>query len=98
MEPTKKFGPFSSSIDPEKLGTTIQAVARVVSGMLLFSGVISVEDNTTIMTQVPQAVAAAAAIVPLAYSVWHASEVVFGILRKAVVAVGKMLAKKEATV
>lgn len=63
--------------------------------MLVFGGVLTLGDQTTLLAQVPQIVNAGLAIVPLAYSIWNAGEVIFGILRKVVAAVGKMLAARK---
>lgn len=85
----KKFGALTSSVDPEKISTTVLAIAKVIGGALVFFGVLNVETSTTLFQNVNQLVATTVAIAPLAYSAWHSAEVVFGILQKAIVAFAK---------
>ncbi len=64
---------------------TVIALAKVVGGMLVFTGVLSVEDNTTLLAQIPQIITTLAALVPLGYSLWHSGEVVAGVIKKILV-------------
>lgn len=87
MKPT--YGILSSSIDPAELSTTIQSVARTLAGLLLFAGVITTADSTTLLAQVNSLVTTTMALIPLGYAMWNAGETIFGILRKVLVAVSK---------
>ncbi len=87
----KRFGIFSSSINPQELSLAVQSFAKVLAGILLFAGIITAEDQITIQTQLAQIIATVAAITPLAYSLWHSAEVLFGLARKVIV----KLSKKE---
>lgn len=87
MEPTeKRFGVFSSSIDPQQLSLTVESAVKVIAGTLVFAGVLTTADSTTLLAQVPVLITDVLALAPLAYAVWHSANIVFGLLRKAVVA------------
>lgn len=85
----KKYGAITSSVDPEKISTTVQAAARIVAGLAVFAGFISVADSTTLLQNVNQTLTNVMALIPIAYAVWNSSEVVFGIIRKGLVAAFK---------
>ena len=76
----RKFGVFSSSVDPNKLAKTVEGVLKGVGGLVAFWGATAVAgDVNSLATQLSQ-------IVTLGYSLLGASEVAFGLLRKIVVA------------
>lgn len=64
---------------------TVMALVKVIGGLLVATGVISVEENTSLLAQVPQILALVAVLVPTAYSLWHSGEVVAGIIKKILV-------------
>lgn len=82
----KKFGLLSSSVDPQQLGTTVQSVARVLAGLLVFGGMLSAADYTTLLSHVNALVTTILTIIPLGYAAYHSAEAIFGILRKGMVA------------
>lgn len=84
---TPRFGALSSSIDPTQLSETVQALAKVLAGVLVFTGVFTVADSTSLLANVNQVVTEILALVPLGYAVWNSSNVIFGLFRKAIVAV-----------
>lgn len=85
--PYKRFGALSSSVNPEELSTTVTSVMKVLAGIAVAGGVLTVADSTTLLQAVPQIITQAAALVPVVYSIWNTAEVVFGIVRKIVVRV-----------
>lgn len=82
---TNKYGAFSSSIDPQQLSTTALAVAKTVAGLLVFAGFFTVADSTTFFSHVSAIITDITVVAPLAYAMWHSSEIVFGLLQKALV-------------
>lgn len=82
----KKYGALSSSIDPNKLSTTVLAAAKVLGGAAVFFGLFTTETNTLFFSNVNQLVLTTMTLAPLAYSAWHSAEVIFGLIQKAIVA------------
>lgn len=80
-----KYGAFSSSVDPQQLSTTVLGAAKIVSGLLVFWGLLSAADGTTLFTHLNVIVTDVTVLAPLAYATWHAAEAVFGILQKVIV-------------
>lgn len=78
----KRFGALSSSVDGSKLSETVESVLKVIGGILITFGVFSTPDLSALLGQV-------GVIVPAAYSLWNAGNVVFGIFRKIVVAIAE---------
>ncbi len=85
----KRFGALSSSADPAKLSLTIQAAMKTVTGALIFFGVLTTTDANTAVEQVM-------AVVPLGYAMWNSAEILFGIARKALIAIEKKFRKEPA--
>lgn len=86
MDTDKKYGILSSSIDPQKLSTTVLSAARVLAGLLVFSGFLTAADSTTLLTHINGLTQTVMILVPLGYSMWNSGEVIFGIFQKALVA------------
>lgn len=86
---TPAYGPLSSSVNPQELSATAQAVARTIAGLLLFFGFLTAADSTTLLSHVNQIITDLIVLVPLAFSMWNSAEAVFGLLRKAMVALIK---------
>lgn len=82
MNEDKKFGAFSSSEDPQKLALTVTGAMKAASGAMVFFGILSSTDASTLIEQI-------SILVPLAYSVYGSIEVITGIIRKVVVAFTK---------
>lgn len=82
---SNKYGAFSSSIDPQQISTTVLAVAKTAAGLLVFGGFLTVADSTTLLAHVNGIIADVTILAPLAYAMWHSSEVIFGLLQKAIV-------------
>lgn len=89
----KKFGAITSAVDQEKISLTVMATVRVVAGVAVFLGALSVGDSAILLENVNQVVANVITIVvtatPLAYAAWNAGEIVVGIVQKALVALFK---------
>ena len=86
MEQTQpKYGIWSSSIDPSQLSATVLAATKTLSGLLVFWGMLSAADGTTLFTHVNAIVTNVAVIAPLAFAMWHSAEIIFGLLQKALV-------------
>jgi len=82
----RRFGAWSSSADPSKLSETVVAVAKMIAGILVFTGVLTVGESTTLLANVNQILAAIMAGVPLAYTMWNAGNAIWGLIQKAIVA------------
>lgn len=74
----KRFGALSSSVDPQKLASTVEGVLKAVGGALVFFGLSSVTEINTLVGQV-------GTLISLGFSIYGVSESIFGILRKIVV-------------
>lgn len=85
MNPTPKFGIFSSSIDPQQLSQTVLSVAKTVAGLLVFTGAFTLADSTTLLAHVNTIITDIMVLIPLVYAMWHSSEVIFGLFQKALV-------------
>lgn len=86
-QPEPRYGALSSSTDPTQLSETVQAIAKILAGALVFTGVLTVADSTSLLTNVNQIITEVITIVPLAYATWNAGQAIFGIFRKGIVAV-----------
>lgn len=75
MEP--KFGALSSSVNPQELSKSVEAVIKIVGGGLVLLGVLSSADIQALLGQV-------GTLVPAVYVVWNFAELAFGLLRKVV--------------
>ena len=73
-----KFGALSSSVDPQKLSTSVEGAMRAVAGILVAFGLIAAPDGNMLIDQVGLFVAAA-------YAAWNSGELIFGLLRKILV-------------
>ena len=87
MEP--KYGSLSSSIDSQQLSATIEGLITSVASLLVFAGVFTVADSTTLLTHVNALVTDVMVLIPLAVSMWGICKTIFGLLRKAVVGFSK---------
>jgi len=84
----KKFGAFSSSVDPSQLAKTVEGVIKALAGFLGFLGVSQVVgDVNTLAEQAGQ-------LVTLGYALFGVAETLFGLLRKVFVALSERF-KKE---
>ena len=80
MENHKRFGSFSSSVNPQELSLTVTSIAKVIIGMLVGFGVFTTTGADTTLTQIP-------VIVSAGYATWQGAEAVWGAVRKVIVAV-----------
>ena len=76
----RKYGALSSSVNPQELSLTVTAVARVVIGVLVSFGVITVTGADSTLEQIP-------VIVSAGYATWQGAEALWGAVRKIIVAV-----------
>lgn len=79
MTEEKKFGAFSSSVDPQKLSLAVTGALKAISGALVFFGMITVVDANVLIENVSQ-------LVSLGIAAWGVVEVIMGLLRKIIVA------------
>lgn len=93
---TTNYGALASSANPQELSTTVQSIARMLAGLLVFSGFLTVADSTTLLSHVSSIITDITVLVPLAYAMWNSGEIIFGIFRKGIVAWAK--AKKTAPI
>jgi len=81
----KKYGAFfSSSADPQKLSTTVEASMKTAAGLLVFLGLLTSTDANSLIEQV-------GILVPLGYAAWNSGEIIFGLFRKIFVSVTEKL-------
>ncbi len=76
----RKYGAFSSSVNPQELSLTVTSVAKVIIGVLVGFGVFTTTGADTTLTQIP-------VIVSAGYATWQAVEALWGAVRKIIVAV-----------
>lgn len=76
----KKYGSFTSSVNPQELSLTVTAIARLVLSMLVTFGYVTATGADTTIEQVP-------VIVGTGYAVVQALEALWGGVRKIIVAV-----------
>lgn len=74
----KRFGALSSSVNPQELATSIQGIIKLVGGLLVAFGVISMPYLEELLGQF-------GVFVPLLFSLYGTCEAMFGLLRKMVV-------------
>lgn len=83
MGTEKKFGAFSSSVNPQELSKTVEGVMKIVAGLAAALGMSAIlPDINTIQTQVVALIALGVQAAPLIYSAWNAAEAIFGAIRK----------------
>lgn len=82
----KKYGAFSSSVDPQKLAASVEGLVGFVGMLLVFFGVFDVATETTLLAHVNQLVTDVIVITPLIGTMASLCWSIFGLLRKAVVA------------
>lgn len=79
MNMHRRYGALTSSVDPNELSLTVQSAAKLLVGVLVAFGVIQATGANTLVEQIP-------AIVAAGYAAWQANEMVWGIVRKIIVA------------
>lgn len=82
----KAFGPFSSSVDPSQLATSVEGFLKTLAGLLVFWGLFTADQNAAFLKTAPELVQTIVVLAPLAFSAWNSAVTVFGLLRKAFVA------------
>lgn len=82
----RKFGAFSSSVDPSQLSATIEGLITTIASLLVFFGVLSAADSITLLAHMNQLITNVMILIPLTVSMWGLCKTIFGLLRKAVVA------------
>lgn len=82
----KKFGVFTSSVDPSQISLTVESVVRIIGLMVGGYGAIKgshvVIDNTVIQ----QTTDALVAVITSGIVVWQSANLLFGLFRKVVTA------------
>ena len=79
MKEERRYGNFSSSVNPQELSLTLTAGARVVIGLLASFGVIETTDGDTLIEQ-------GVIMATAAYTAWYSAQAAWGIVRKVIVA------------
>lgn len=75
----RKYGAFSSSVNPQELSLTVTSIAKVVIGMLVSFGFFTTTGANTTLEQIP-------VIVSAGYATWQGAEALWGAVRKIIVA------------
>ena len=86
MNEQNKFGGITSSVNPEKISTTILATAKMIAGIAVFAGWVTVAETTPILNGINQLITQVLALAPLVYAAWNSAEIVFGLIQKILVA------------
>lgn len=74
-----------SSINPQAISLTVQSLAKSVSALIVFLGVIGLVDPAIASQAWGNFVAAVVTAIPAAVAVYHAGEVLYGLFRKTIV-------------
>lgn len=74
----KKFGAFSSSVNPDQLSKTVEGLLKMVGGLAVYFGYTSITgDINSLADQI-------ASLITVGYSFVGLAETAFGLLRKIV--------------
>lgn len=74
-----KFGALSSSVDPQKLASTVTGFIKVAGGVLAYLGYTQITgDLNSVADQI-------GVVVTLGYAFYGACEALFGLVRKVIV-------------
>lgn len=74
----KRFGAFSSSVDPQKLALTISGALKLITGIAVYYGVVQQIDADSL-------IAAVTSLITIAWTAYGLLQTITGILRKIVV-------------
>lgn len=74
-----------SSLNPQMISLTVQSLAKSVSALIVFLGVIGIVDPAIAQQAWGNFVAAIVTAIPAAVAVYNAGEVLFGVFRKLIV-------------
>lgn len=87
MNPTeKRFGAFSSSVNPQKLAASVEGAIATIASLLVFAGFFDAATATTLLSHVNALVTDIMVLIPLVSGMASLCYTIFGLLRKAVVA------------
>jgi hypothetical protein len=86
MVPYKRFGAFSSSVNPQELAATVEGIIKAVAGLAVTMGVLTMTDASTVTDSISSIIQQITLMVSAGYAVYGLAQSVFGILRKVVVA------------
>lgn len=93
-----KYGALSSSVDSQKLAATVEGLIAMVGSLLVFFGVFSTATETTLLANVNQLITDVMILVPLISAMAGLCYTIFGLLRKAVVALQRVKPTETITV
>lgn len=82
----KKYGAFSSSVNPQNLSATVEGAIQLIASILVFGGFLTVADSTTLLAHTNQLIGDVMVLVPLVSAMWGLCTAIFGLIRKGVVA------------
>lgn len=83
MDQEKRFGAFSSSVDPKKLSETVEGIIKVVAGLAAYFGMSAVTpDIQNAGNQIQALILLGTQMAPLIYSAWNSATILFGLVRK----------------
>lgn len=83
-----------SAIDPTQVSLTISSIGKAGSGLIMFLAMINVVDPAIAGEAWGNLVASIITALPAGYAVWHAGNVVWGLIRKLAV---RLFAKAPVT-
>lgn len=86
---------LQSSVDPTQLSTTITSIGKVLAGTVMFFAALKGIDPVIAGQQWGNFIQLVATGAPAAYATWYSAEMIFGLIRKAVV---RMFFTKNTTV
>lgn len=73
----RKYGALSSSVNPQELSKSVEAIIKIVGGGLVLLGALTQTDLNSLSNGLTTAV-------PAIYVLWNFAELAFGLIRKVV--------------
>lgn len=78
----RRFGAFSSSVDPSQLSLMVESAGKVLVGLVGWYAVGHVADPAIAQSQAQAIIDMIAQAIPVGYSLWHLLNGIWGGLRK----------------
>lgn len=75
-------GIFASSVDPSQLSLTVESFSKVIIGLVGWYAVSKGMDPMTAQSQVQAIIDLVAQAIPLAFTLWHSLQAIWGLVRK----------------
>lgn len=83
-EQFRRFGAFSSSVDPNQISLTVESMGKVLIGLIGWYAVSKGTDPATAQTQFQGILDLILQAIPLSFSLWHTLNGLWGAVRKVI--------------